>query len=94
MSYDLIVDEDYISRASSNILSDFEKLDGIFEKYISILEEIKTSAIKEGATAQALGAFMEYASLLRDNLTGLGLNAKDLLKDFNSAIDEADEYLF
>lgn len=91
---DLIVSDEYIQASATHIKNNFEKIDGILTKYVDALVLMRENVIQDGETAKALQAFIDYASLLRGNLTGIGENSQMLLKNMVLEIDNADKYLF
>lgn len=94
-STELIIDDEYIHSMGSY----FEKIgnsviDKMIDGYISKLQEIKKSAIKEGEIADSLEAYIEAAQVLKDRAGKMGWELNKLTGYFITEIDDADQYLF
>ncbi len=91
---DLIVSDEYVLSSADNSKNNLELLNAIVSEYIESVEMIKNTVFQHGETAEALQAFINYATLLKNNLYGIGTNTKNLFTNFNLEIDNADQFLF
>lgn len=64
------------------------------DAYISCIEGIRSNAILEGDTADALDTFITYAKGLNNIVLESGTNIKTLLENYMTEVDAADEYLY
>lgn len=94
-SNELIVDDEYI-KSMGNFFFKMGNtiIDKMIEDYISKLQEIKDSAIKEGEIADSLEAYIASAQALKDRAGEMGSELDDLTGYFITDIDNADQYLF
>lgn len=91
---ELKIDDDYINGMASLFETRSQDLQKGVDSYLTILAGIREEAIQEGDTAEALDAFIEYASSLKGIISELGKTAKDTCNNFLAEIDEKDQYLF
>lgn len=94
MANNLVVDDSFIRSQTGEICSDLKNLDRILNTYINCLNSIHADVVKEGATADALEVFTEYASRLKGELKTLYTVLGSLSDSYLINIDKADSYLF
>ena len=90
---ELKIDDDYINGMASLFETRSQDLQEGVDSHLTILAGIR-EANQEGDTADALDAFIEYASSLKGIISELGKTAKDTCNNFLAEIDEKDQYLF
>ena len=91
---DIIIDDDYVIECKNQIETEGKKLEDALTDYVKILGNIKLSGIIEGETANALDAFIQTASEIRDGLKGRYSQGKVYCGSYIDHIDDADEYLY
>ncbi len=91
---ELIIDDDFCSATAKYLVQQGEHLDIILSRYLSILEEIRETSIKEGDVADALSAYITYAEKLCKQLCYASQITKAHVQFFLAQIDAADRYLF
>lgn len=89
-----IVDESFVRESSQTIRQNLNELNSIIHAYLALLKAVMSRMIKEGETAEALGAFIEYAEKLQDQLVQIGEIVALVLCSYLEEIDSADSYLF
>lgn len=90
----LIIDDEYCNKMAEYFVKQGEHLDSAISKYISTLRNINHRAVTSGEVAEALGAYIEYATKLNEQMGGISENLKTHIAGFLKRIDDADEYLF
>lgn len=91
---ELKIDDEYVTEMGKYFIDKGEELQGYIDKYIQILDKIRTDAIIEGDTAKALDEFIGFSKNLNVIIQELGKNAKKQSEGFAIEIDKADSYLF
>ena len=91
---ELKIDDDYITEMGNYFNEKGIELQGYVDKYIKILDNIRTDAIVEGDTAKALDEFIDFSKNLNTKIKELGASAKKQAVGFADEIDVADSYLF
>ena len=94
MAGNLIVDEEYIRMESSNIRQNLQEMNNLLDQYLAILHAAKEHGIQNGKTAIAFKQYIACADMLKGNLSTMGDNLEELMKNYLLAIDYADQYLF
>lgn len=90
----LKVDDEYCYSVANYYRTSGENLNKNIKEYINILREIKKYAIKKGEVADALDAYISYASKLNSKFLQISKNAQKYAKRYVEKIDDADKYLF
>lgn len=90
----LIIDDDYCRALGDFFVKQGEHMDGVIAEYVSILQEIKNSAITSGDVSNALGEYISYAQKLNDQIGNISITAKTHIDKFLTSVDDADQYLF
>ena len=93
-SNDLIIDDDYCKAIADRFVQEGEHIDQIAEEYLSILLETRNKAILDGATANALSAYISAASVLRNKTEKISIDFLTEILNFISEVDSEDQYLF
>ncbi len=93
-SAEIRLDDEYIKDIGQKLNDYAKELQSGVDSYIKILEDIKSDAIMEGDTAEALKVFIEYAANLKTIIETLGVETKGLCVNFLSEVDNADSYLY
>lgn len=91
---DIIIVEETILEAAREIRDKTAELDDVFKKYLTLVSQLQNNVFKSGEVNEALGAYLEYARLLKGNISGIGSNAKIVIDNYIVKTDEADQYLF
>ena len=91
---DLIIDDDYCKSMGNYFVQQGNQLDLIILQYITILNEIRTSALVSGDVADALSAYITYAENLSRKFSEISTIANNEINNFLTNIDRADKYLF
>ena len=94
MDPNLIIDDDYVDDVGRDSTTRGNKLEGILDNFLTILNEMKAEAIVEGKIADALAAYISCVSLLNDQLTEISLSVERADRGFIQDVNTADEYLF
>ena len=93
-SNELIIDDEYCRSMGKYFETQGQKIDQIVSQYVSILQELRSKAIVSGELANALSAYISYASKLNKQIGNLSTTAKKQVDAFLSNVDSADQYLF
>ena len=93
-SKDLIIDDEYCSSVSGYVDREGNNIESLLNFYIAALNEIRQKAILEGDVANALSAYIGYATRLKGRFRILSTSTKIQISNYLEAIDEADKYLF
>lgn len=94
MATSLIIEDGYTRQRGRSLKTYAQRLDDRLATYVRILEDIKANAIKDGAAAESLDAFISYVKSLEGELDALGKTAYSRSGDFISSVDTADENLY
>lgn len=89
-----IIDDEYCTAMGSYFEKQGKQLDQMVSDYIALIQAVRNTGIKQGDTAKAMDAYIEYAEKLRDQIGNVSDAAKDHVKHFLEKVDEADQYLF
>lgn len=93
-SNQLIVDDDYCRAMGEYFIKQGEHMDTVIAEYVSILQEIKNSAITSGDVSDALRTYISYAQKLNKQVGSISTIAKSHIENFLTRVDDADQYLF
>lgn len=93
-SNELIIDDVYCRSMGTYFETQGHQIDHIISQYVSILQEVKSKAIVSGEVADALSAFISYASKLNKQIGNISTTAMKQVNAFLSNIDSADQYLY
>lgn len=91
---ELKIDDDYVKTQANMIEAWAGDLQEGIDKYISILNNIRSDAIMEGETASALTDFIAYVGELKNIVNTMGEEAKGMCLAFLSEVDQADSFLY
>ncbi len=90
----LIIDDDYCNQMSEYFIKQEEHLDSVISQYITILQEIKNTAITSGDVSDALSEYIGYAQKLNNQIGNVSTITKTHISNFLKKVDEVDKYLF
>lgn len=93
-SNELIIDDDYCRAMGNYFVSQGQQIDQIVSEYVSILQDLRNNAIVSGDVANALSAYIGFASKLNKLVGNISVNAKKNVNGFLAKVDAADQYLF
>ena len=88
----MIIDDEYCKKIGNYIAKQGEQIDKIIVSYISILENVRENAVKEGLTAEALSRYISQASRLKTSITLTSLSAKKQVQNFVTKINQIDKF--
>ena len=91
---DLIIDDDFCKSMGGYFASQGEHMENVITEYISILQEIRNTAITSGDVADALTAYITYVSKLKRQMRNISSTVNAHINNFLMRVDSADEYLF
>lgn len=94
MSYYLIVKDDEFESACKSFSAFHETLLNAIKQYKMILTNISTGAVSSGATHDALVLYIDYVTKLEDITEDLSGRYETIVKNYISAIEAADDYLY
>lgn len=89
-----IIDDAYCEAMGIYFVNQADSLEAMLRGYVSILKEVKNKGIPSGETADALSAFIQYAERMKGELEKLAEISQQHVKNFLTAVDDADKYLF
>lgn len=90
----LQIDDEYCEKMAQYFVDKGRVIEGFIQEYIDILNRIEETAIMKGDIADSLKDFIAYAKKLKGSINDISGNAQSQTKQFVSAIDSADKYLF
>lgn len=93
-SNELIVDDEYCRTIGAYFFRQGQQMDALISAYISILERVKQSGIKEGKTASALAVYISQAKRMNKQIGTISKSAKTYAERFVTKINQADQFLF
>lgn len=91
---DLIIDDEYVNNLGSHYNECSKTLQSAVDGYIATLEKINNDAVTSGEFQNALNGFLQYANVLRDVVSTLGVKIESSCDSFIAAVDEKDQYLY
>ena len=91
---DTIIDEEYLTETESFISCQGEQFETFLAEYIRILMQESMEGIVEGKTAEALRNYIKIAVELKNHVGDASELAVQVLRNYRSAMDEADSYLY
>lgn len=91
---ELKIEDEYVTEMGSFFYKNANALEDGLVNYLEIMSAVKEDALMKGDTAEAFGAFTEYAEYLRGKIEALGEAAKSVCCSFLDDVDEKDQYLF
>ena len=93
--HDVVIrDEAYLEEGGTLLEQECSRLSEILDTYISVLCNIRSSAIIEGATAETLETFIRYVEPMANLVNEIGLVINRTTINFIGRVDDADEYLY
>lgn len=90
----LQIDDEYCEKMAQYFVDKGNVIEGFVQEYIDILNRIEDTAIMKGDIADSLKDYIAYAKKLKGSISNISSNAQKQTKQFISAIDAADQYLF
>lgn len=93
-SSELIIDDDYCRSMGSYFVLQGNQLDELTREYISILKEVKETAIISGEVSDALSVYISYVEKLNDQIGDISDSVKTQIDQFLARVDSEDQYLF
>ncbi len=93
-SKELIIDDDYCKQMGTYFDNQGEHLNEVIAEYVTILQTIKDTAIKEGDVSKALGTYITYAKKMEKQIGILSETSKSQISNFLAQVDRADQYIF
>lgn len=91
---DLVVHDEFISGSADKCKTQGAQLEQIIVKYIQILTDMHTDSLMTGETANALGLFIDSATLLQGTIEQNSNQVDYDLRAYITGINDADQYLF
>ena len=93
-SNDLIVDEEYLQETADYIFNSSFLVNKSIHSYITVLTQIRQTAILDGETAEALSSFITLAEKLKSISGRVGSQIHSLTESYIEQIRSADNFRF
>ncbi len=94
MDSNLVINDEYVQRIGRICKVRGTGIDKMFEKYINILNEIRSEAICAGEIAEALSEYIKWAIRLKGKIDAVSNEISTTCNTFIDSIDSADVFLF
>lgn len=90
----ITVDDEYIEEMSKYFDDSGKYFEDTLKDYLSLMEDFNKDGISAGATAEAVKAFIETATMLKGYVGEVSETVKSILDGYHSDIDTADSFLY
>ncbi len=94
MDINLVIDDDYVTTVGVLCRKRGNELEDILDTYMLILKEIEEEALTAGEISTTLNEYRSCVELLNEQIASISKDIEKICKNFISAINVADDYLF
>ena len=94
LGYDLVVEEEELQAQLQRIYEQASSYEETIGQYVKVLKHVVTDSVVKGNTAENLKLFWAEAAKLQGEIGELIKMIYALTVNYQSAIDEADSYLY
>lgn len=91
---EFVVDDQYWKNMASSIKKRCKNIEVTYTNYLNILEKIKTDAVMEGQTHDAIVEFISIGNQLKEQFENVGQYVETTINAYLNDIDKADKYLY
>ncbi len=95
MSYiKMKINDESIYETAEYCLKQGEKLQGMLDAYLDIMQRVISEGISNGETSQTINGFVSLVKLMEDVIENTSKEIYDQMINFLIEVDEQDRYIF
>ncbi|WP_044088097.1 hypothetical protein [Bifidobacterium bombi] len=94
MSSQLFIDDSYVIETGKACADLGQKLEGDFDDFLKIMQDISSNAVISGATHDAAKAYLQTAGSLKTQLSAISAEVDKACRSLITQIDADDQWLY
>lgn len=94
MSSNLIINEEEMKDYVVTIKKEASRMESSVNEYLTILNDIRNNAIKEGEVAEALSSFISHSKLLKSQFIAIAQENQKIVMRFLMKVDKDDSFIY